>query len=588
MFTIYTYSIIKATSASQPYIRATIIAMWRKRFDIILIFVFFLFSFWLMFHTFGYDAVTSQMRPATTTWSDFGSHLPLIRSFSMGANWPPEYPLFPGEPIRYHFLFYAIVGVLERIGVRIDWALNIPSALGFGFLMVMIYLLAKELFRSRLVGLLSVVFFVFNGTLAFLSFFTKNPFGNGSLTEILTNTRFPSFGPWDGGYVSAFWNLNIYTNQRHLGLSLGLALFAIWMLVKAEHASFRRRLSVGVVNGIIVGLLVFINQAAAATLILFAAWFVLTKSKFRLPILLGSFAAAPLALFYISVARPAGSIEFHPWYLINDPITVTKVITYWVYNLGLHTFLIPIGILLSPKRMKWVAVPLLALFIIPNIFQFSPDMINNHKFFNFFMLIGSMYSAFALVWAARRASRFVALALHTHSYVKLVSYSIILLFNYSIILLLFLLLTFAGAIDFLVIRNDPQGHLNDINANPDIQFFATRTKPRDVVLNSYWFYHPASLAGRSVYSGYAYFTWSYGYDKDKRESIVKAIYGAKDKATACRILTIAHIAYVELSDKNEGYFAVNWDLWNNEFLPAYRNDASGMSVYSVKDNCISL
>src|SRR3989344_8019775 len=147
MFTIYTYSIIKATSASQPYIRATIIAMWRKRFDIILIFFFFLFSFWLMFHTFGYVAVTSQMRPATTTWSDFGSHLPLIRSFSIGANLPrllrgeaPEYPLFPGAPIRYHFLFYAIVGLLERIGVRIDWALNVPSALGLGFLMVMIYL----------------------------------------------------------------------------------------------------------------------------------------------------------------------------------------------------------------------------------------------------------------------------------------------------------------------------------------------------------------------------------------------------------------------------------------------------------------
>ena len=121
----------------------------RQKLFPILLFFLLLFSFFLMVRTFSYDAKTNSMLIATKAWSDFGSHIPLIRSFSMGDNYSrlfngqaPEYPLFPGEPIRYHFLFYALVGLLEKTGIRIDWALNIPSALGFFFLMVMIWVLA--------------------------------------------------------------------------------------------------------------------------------------------------------------------------------------------------------------------------------------------------------------------------------------------------------------------------------------------------------------------------------------------------------------------------------------------------------------
>src|SRR5574340_918749 len=91
----------------------------------------FCFSVWLMFHTFSYQS--GSMLIAIKAWSDFASHIPLIRSFSLGNNFPPEYPIFPGEPIRYHFLFYLLVGLLEKAGLRIDWALNLPSALSFFF-----------------------------------------------------------------------------------------------------------------------------------------------------------------------------------------------------------------------------------------------------------------------------------------------------------------------------------------------------------------------------------------------------------------------------------------------------------------------
>ena len=66
----------------------------------------------------------------------------------------------PGEPIRYHFGFYALVGLLERLGVRIDWAVNIPSALGFSALLILLYAVSFQLFANARISWLTVIFFL--------------------------------------------------------------------------------------------------------------------------------------------------------------------------------------------------------------------------------------------------------------------------------------------------------------------------------------------------------------------------------------------------------------------------------------------
>jgi len=130
---------------------------------------------WLMFHTFGYDSTTTSILIAPKAWSDFGAHIPLIRSFSLGNNWPVESPLYPGTPIRYHFLFYWVVGMLERMGLRIDWALNIPSIIGFAGLLILIGVSGKKLFGRWVVGLIAMLLFLFNSSLSFLRFFAIHP-----------------------------------------------------------------------------------------------------------------------------------------------------------------------------------------------------------------------------------------------------------------------------------------------------------------------------------------------------------------------------------------------------------------------------
>ncbi|HNQ17001.1 MAG TPA: DUF2298 domain-containing protein, partial [Candidatus Woesebacteria bacterium] len=131
-----------------------------------------IFSWWLMSSTFGYR--DGSIVIDSKLYSDFGAHLPLIRSFSLGWNFPPQYPFFIGEPIRYHYLFYLLIGLLERSGVRIDLAVNLLSAGGFSLLLFMIYIFAKTLFRSSLAGVLAVILFLFNGSLAWVEFFNQH------------------------------------------------------------------------------------------------------------------------------------------------------------------------------------------------------------------------------------------------------------------------------------------------------------------------------------------------------------------------------------------------------------------------------
>src|SRR3972149_4361467 len=221
------------------------------KIELFILFITLLFSTWLMFATFSYD--NGNLRIEAKAWSDFANHIPLIRSFSFGNNFPPQFPLFSGHPIKYHFIFYAFSGLLERIGLTIDFALNIPSIVGFSFLILMIYLLSKEIFKSVTIGLLSILFFIFHGSLDFINFFLKYPLSSKSLSQIINNTQFLSFGPYDGNIISAFWNLNIYTNQRHLGFSYAISLFIVFLYLKFKDNKKTHNFQMAVFIGLILG-----------------------------------------------------------------------------------------------------------------------------------------------------------------------------------------------------------------------------------------------------------------------------------------------------------------------------------------------
>lgn len=524
-----------------------------KPLSLFLLGVTLVFSYALMQHTFSYNETTHELEIATKAWSDFGAHIPLIRSFSKGENGqrlllgkPIESPLFPGEPIRYHFGFYAVAGLLEKAGLPIDLSLNIPSALGLSLLLVAVYSFSLLLFAEQSTAILSVVFVLFNGSLSFLRFFATH-----TVADILTNTKFPAFGPWDGNPITAFWTLNIYTNQRHLAFSYALILLTL-IALKTTRGRILSLIIAGTGS-----LLFFFNFPAASILFLFLGTYFLTVPKTRTAIVYGTLLTIPSFLLLSRYAHMETAITWHPGYLATGDI-----LWFWIENIGLHSILIPVGFLLSPAPVRRILLgPLAALFILPNCFQLSTDMINNHKFFNFFLIIGGMLSAHTITVIAKK--RFAGIFVSG---------------------VLVILLTLSGVIDLFPILNDQKGSIQDEPTNGTVSYIETHTAPSDVIANSTWFYHPASLAGRALFSGYTYFTWSYGYNQTAREATLQRMYQAPTRQELCALLTASHIAAIELSPRPESYLHVRTDLFSA--IPAdYTNPSTGDTIRMTTSIC---
>jgi len=572
-----------------------------------------LFSSWLMFHTFSYDQNAQAMEIAGKCWSDFGAHIPMIRSFSMGGNFDrminfqmPEYPIFPGAPIRYHFIFYMIVGFLEKIGVRIDWALNIPSIIGFSGLLILIGVLSYKLFKNYAVAFLSVLFFLFNGSFSFLKFFEKNPLSSHTFTDIATNTNFSSFGPWDGGLVSAFWNLNIYTNQRHLAAGFALGLGFISLVLFLEKKSWKNQLPYLLITVPLLSILPYFHQPMLIIIGLFMIWYFFVMKKIRIFLLLtGLVSVVPIALQLFAFSTDASMFAWYPGYLIHETLTPINFLQYWYYNLGLHSILIPLGFLIAPMKVKKVVFPIFMLFIIANCFKFSVEIAANHKFFNFFMIFGNMLSAYVLVkiwnWNKKntkecgKQTKFCAASLplqdsahgkHEIGIGDASKFSFATIAFRIFTILIFLSLTLSGIIDFFAVANDSKIPVIDIPRNEIASWIKDHTPTDAVILNTSYLYNPASIAGRSIFLGWPYFPWSAGY-KENRMPIMKEMYENKNPSVYCPLLNKYNISYVtvESVSGNPDLPTIDPGYFRSVDEPVFLTENNQYAIYSTNSLC---
>lgn len=554
------------------------------------------FSWWLMSFTFQYQ--DDQIIMASKVWSDFGAHLPLIRSFSMGNNFPPEYPQFPGETIRYHYLFYALVGWLELAGLRIDLALNIVSTIGLSLLLWMVYVYAKTMANSVGAGLMAIVMVLCNGSLSWWQF-TERYLQTlqqptlwqaviGWFGAVVKQVNFAVFGPWDGGTISAFWTLNVYTNQRHLPLSYGLVLLLLWPLVQAFVLHRKLELTRWQAAGI-VGLMSFfplLHQAGVVILIgSIGAVLVLHFSRsaflnqWRLLLTYG------LSIVMVGVAMttfiPSGhAITVQPWFLARDHGWL-QLINYWWQNIGLYG---PLGLLLLcwPHRTRIFTILAIGLLVATNIWQLSPDMINNHKLVNFSLLYLSIsISSFLVFWW--RKSRQESVAERFGQLGMVVS-------RLSMIVI-FLGLIMGGIIDFFPIVNDHKIVYADWPKQPVAVWIKNNTDPRSVFLTTEFFYHPANIVGRKIFVDYGYFAWSLGYKDQERRKVMRALFGRTESLQSwCDLAQSNGIDYVAIGPKTEiidDLVAIRDSFVVNRLQPVVvTND--GYKIYRVATSCRQL
>jgi hypothetical protein len=550
----------------------------------------FVFSWILFSSTFDYDLKSHEIKITRFIWSDFGFHIPLIRSFSFGNNLSLEHPLYAHEIVRYHFMFDFMVGILERMGIPLDYALNIPSALSYTCLIVLIYYFSKRLFfGSRFVGFVSVLLFLFNSSLSFVEFLKKYPPKSiENLIESWWNLpEYVAFGPWDGNIISAFWNWNIYINQRHLAFGFALVLLVLIHYID-EHIN--KEIDTGYFRkafiGLITGLLVLWHGQAFICLYGFLWLFILLfpeRKKSLLVIFVATLIALPQILwlqqsspnfeshFSISpgylVVSHLIPIDFMPYGVLNRGMSyIISFIRYWIFNLGLSFFTISFSFFLVDRQRKKIFLMFLTSFIIGNLLRFSPDMPGNHKFFNLWLILSNGFTAYLLyrLFCLGRGARIA-----------------------TVVLLLFL--TVSGLVDAIPIKNDGTIVYQDVEMQPLAKWALENTDTSAVFLTTFRIYNPVSFAGRRTMQGWPYFAWGAGFNTLNREVIGKKIYQTNSKEELCSLLKENRIDFIEIEKQSEQdpVFKINYEFFNTNFRPVFFDRRSSLEerVFATKDIC---
>ena len=184
------------------------------------------FLTWIMFYVFYIR--NGELYSGFSVYGDYAPHTAMMRSFSKGNNFPTEYPHFGGQDVKYHFMFQFLVGNLEFLGIRLDFAYNIESVLALlGFLMLL-YSIAKRLTASLAAGILTLVLFFFRSSLSFFHFVTEHLQAKDLWATLRDNTTFIGYTTNENW---GLWNFNVYLNQRHLAFGLLIVSLVIWLFM---------------------------------------------------------------------------------------------------------------------------------------------------------------------------------------------------------------------------------------------------------------------------------------------------------------------------------------------------------------------
>ena len=192
----------------------------------------------LMFYTYRINVTTLQS--GYSTFSDLSPHTAMVSSFGKGFNFPTQYMHFSGDGIKYHFFFYFFAGMLEYLGLPIDYAINLPSIIAMVCALVLLGLLAVLISSRRIAFAIAPVLVFFRSSLnAFVHLKELMAQGNTlqqAVKAVLAFDQWYKVTDYDDWGI---WAINVYPNQRHL--MLGVAVIIIMVII---FLPFVRRLGI--------------------------------------------------------------------------------------------------------------------------------------------------------------------------------------------------------------------------------------------------------------------------------------------------------------------------------------------------------
>ena len=538
-----------------------------------------LFLIWIMFYVFFIrDGV---LYSGFTVYGDYAPHTAMMRSFSLGNNFPTQYPHFGGEDVKYHFMFQFLVGNLEFLGLRLDVAYNLVSVLALlGFLMIL-YSLAKRITGSGKTGILTVVFFFFRSALTFFRFVWEHVQAGDLLSTLRDNTEFIGYTVNENW---GLWNFNVYLNQRHLAFGLLIISLVIWMYLDWVAAGcgheekgllwIRKRcltweawkcrsVERALAAGLLIGLTAFWNGAAVIGGLLILMGFAVFSDG-KLDYLITALVSVLFSVLQSKIFIWGSAVETSfQWGFIVEDKSLGGILWYLLQMSGIF-FLGAVFLIFVQKKRSQKAVLISCLF--PLIFAFcvslTPDVTVNHKY------IMISYAFLAIFWAEAVTS-----LMRKKIPVKILA------------VVLCISLTITGVYDmWIIFRNNGPGHRVSVNLDSELtEWLAENLDHKDLILTPEYSISEVTMSGVMMYLGWPYYAWSAGYDTYGRAEKAREIYTSQDKETVRRLVQQEKITYILFEEGMtfEGEYGVE-DTIKAMYPRVYQSEDRRIRIYEIR------
>ena len=483
-----------------------------------------------------------------TVYGDYAPHTAMMRSFSMGNNFPTQYPHYGGADVKYHFMFQFLTGNLEYLGLRMDIAYNIVSSASLvGFLMLL-YQLALRITGKISCGAVTIFLFFFRSGMAFFRFVWEH-IQTGDLLETLSENV--SFIGYTTNENWGLWNFNVYLNQRHLAfglllVTLVLYLFMDWLEAGTAHEEKgllwmkgrffskegwkSRNPEQALLMGMFLGLCAFWNGAAViGGLLILCGFAIFSDGKIDYAI------TAAVTIFFsylqtkIFISGSAMSPQIYLGFLAEDK-TVWGVVKYLFWMSGIFFLGLAVLVWFMRRRERMILLG----FLFPTIFAFvllmTPDINVNHKY------IMVSYAFLAIFWAWAICSLW-----NRKIYGKILA------------AVLAICLSATGIYDFAVIvRGNGPGRRVAVNMDSDLtKWLADNLDKDDLLLTPEYSMNEVTMSGVMLYCGWPYYAWSAGYDTNYRAAQAVTIYTTMDSEELKKVVKQERITYILFEEGSE-------------------------------------
>ena len=506
----------------------------------------------------------------------------MMRSFSLGNNFPTQYPHFGGADVKYHFMFQFLAGNLEYLGLRLDLAYNlisIGSLLGF---LMLLYELALRITGRMCCGIWTIILFFFRSGMAFWRFLWEHLQAGDLLTVLQENTAFIGYTENENW---GLWNFNVYLNQRHLAfglllVTLTLYLFMDWLEAGISHEEKGlqwlgkrftapetwkcRQPEKALFMGLFLGLGAFWNGAAVIGGLLILMGFAIFSDG-KLDYLITALVTVFFSFLQTKIFIRGSAMGFQLYLgFLAEEKTPWGVVKYLFWMGGIF-FLGLLGLVVFLRRKGRV---LAVSFLIPTIFAFTilmtVDINVNHKY------IMISYAFLGILWA------WAVCSLWRGKVIKKI-----------LAVVLAVCLTVTGVYDFVVIlKGNGYGHRIAINMNSELTaWLAENLDKNDLLLTPEYSINEVTMSGVMLYCGWPYYAWSAGYDTYYRAAQAVTIYTTSDSELLKNLVKQEKITYIlyeedsqfEGQDCREDVIAENYEL-------VYENPGGSIRIYKTSES----